>query len=251
MGNSDSKSKNGLQVSTPSTAELAAAYREKVQARLESEFDKKADIQHNALSRDAFQSCLRRIEEEFDLFAISGSHLSLGLFESIVKIHPGGNHLMTKSEYASAMGLLFNNCDQSVLISATTQAILKWYEVVRTPGITYTRISDEILVSFFEASWRHAWLRLGHKLSSNACLNGKAETDALSRFADSHAKFFMGHTSQLKLYETGSTSTSGGAVDRTITISVGEETINVPTSFSFVSKPISFGRNTKISYPDL
>jgi hypothetical protein len=157
---------------------------------------------------------------------------------------------MTKSEFASAMGMLFNNCDASVLISATTQAVLKWYEISRTPGVVYTRLSDEILVAYFEASWRHAWSQMSRKLASNACLNGKAESEALLRFADVHSKYFTGHASQLKLYDTG------GAVDKTITISVGDETVHVPTSFSFVSKPVSLhapqnNRNSKISYPEL
>ena len=247
MGNSDSKTKSGIQSSTPSSAELAKAYRAKVQARLEAEFDKRADFQLNALSRESFQSCLKKIQDEFDLYNISGSPLSIGLFESVTIMRPDGKPFMTKTEYASAMGLLFNNCEQSVLISATTQAILKWYEVIRSQGTVYTRLTDEILVGFFEASWKFAWAQMHTtKLSSNACLNGKGETDAIQRFADNHSKYFSAHSGNLKLYDP---SSNPAAVDRTITVSVGDDIVHVPISFSHVSKPTV--SRTKISYPQL
>ena len=240
----------------------------KVQTRLESEFDKRADIQLNALTRDSFHACLRKVQDEFGLFNISGSPLSIGLFESCAVSHPGGKPVMTKDEYATAMGLIFHNCEQSVLISATTQAILKWYAFVKdgTTG-TYPRLTDDILVSFFEASWRFAWSELiNKKLSSNSRLNGKAETEAIQRFIDSQTKYFSSHTSELKLYDPS--SSTAPTVDRSITARVGEDYVIVPTSFSFVTRnsavsPRASGRilsdspgskqptNSRVLYPDL
>ena len=268
MGNSDSKPGKQSILTTPSSQALAQEYMRKVQLRLEAEFDKRADIQSNSLSRESFQACLRKVQDEFGLFNISGSPLSIGLFESCAVTHPGGKPLITKAEYATAMGLIFHNCEQSVLISATTQAILRWYASVKgvSPS-TYPRLTDEILVSFFEASWRFAWSELmNRKLSSNSRLNGKPETEAIQRFIDSHCKYFPLHTSELKLYD--SSSATGPAVDRSITVRVGDDYVIVPTSFSFVTKhsavsprasgrflsesPTSRGQtNSRVLYPDL
>jgi len=266
MGNSDSKpGKQSIQT-TPSSQALAQEYSRKVQSRLEAEFDKRADIQTNALTRESFQACLRKVQEEFGLFNIAGSPLSIGLFESMAVSRPGGKPLMTKTEYAAAMGLIFHNCEQSLLISATTQAILRWYASVKSgSAASYSRITDEILVAFFEASWRFAWSELvNKKLSSNARLNGKAETEAIQRFIDSHSKHFSSHPGGLKLYDSSSGTTA--TVDKSLTVRVGEDYVIVPTSFSFVTKnssvsPRASGRmssdsprgatNSRVLYPDL
>ena len=269
MGNADSKPGKQSILTTPSSQALAQEYMRKVQARLESEFYKRADIQSNALTKESFQACLRKVQEEFGLFHISGSPLSVGLFESTAVSHPGGKPVMTRSEYATAMGLIFHNCEQSLLISATTQAILRWYASSKVGSTTtYARLTDEILVSFFEASWRFAWSELiNKKLSSNARLNGKAETETIQRFVDTHTKYFAAHIGELKLYDPSSASSP--SVDKSITVRVGEDYVTVPTSFSFVTRhsavsPRASGRigsdspkngsrpsTSRVLYPDL
>lgn len=268
MGNSDSKTGKQFPQTTPSSKALAQEYMLKVQSRLEAEFDKRADIQSNSLTRESFQACLRKVQEEFGLFNISGSPLGVGLFESTAVSRPGGKAMMTKSEYASAMSLIFHHCEQSLLISATTQAILRWYASTRTAsGAVYTKLTDEILVAFFEASWRFAWNELIHKkLSSNSRLNGKSETEAIERFSESHLKYFSSHPSDLKLYDPSSTLSP--AVDKCITARIGDDYVIVPTSFSFVTRlsatsPNGSGRflsesqrrgavpTSQVLYPDL
>jgi hypothetical protein len=236
MGNSDSKTGKQFVQTTPSSKALAQEYMMKVQNRLEAEFDKRADIQSNTLTRDSFQACLRKVQEEFGLFNISGSPLGIGLFESSAVSHPDGKVVLTKSEYASAMSLLFHHCEQSLLISATTQAILRWYASTKgSTGSVYTKLTDEILVSFFEASWRFAWNELIYKkLSSNSRLNGKSETEAIQRFSESHLKYFSSHPAELKLYDPS--SASAPTVDKCITARVGDDYVVVPTSFSFVTR---------------
>jgi hypothetical protein len=247
MGNSDSKSAKHPILSTPSSKALAQEYKQKVEARLEAEFEKRADLQYNALSQESFQTCLRKIQNEFGLFNISGSPLSVGLFHSVALERPAGKPLMTKPEYASAMELMFHTCEQSVLISATTQAILRWYGTTKSKsGTMVSKLTDEILVAFFEASWRFAWNEMTtKKLGSNIRLNGKAESEAIERFMESHTKYFATHPNVLKLYDA--TSVSSPAVDRSLTVRVGEESVTVPTSFSFLSKsPISVSPRSSV-----
>jgi hypothetical protein len=226
MGNSDSKPVKGT-----STISLTSeqADRNRIHSFLELEFERRADRETKYLSRDGFQQCLKAVQDQYELRNISGSPLGIGLFEISAKERSQGKAVMSVSEYASAMAVLFNSIDASTLASLTSQAVLKWFQTFRGLPSPPSVVSDEIMICFVESSWRFAWAELSNRILSNVCLNGKSEMEAIERFSESHAKFFSAHIRELNL-------TLVPPVDRTIHVSVGDEEILVPTSFSFVSK---------------
>lgn len=220
MGNSDSKQSKPNSTTT-SNASIAQSVRIRIQTSLEAEFDKRVNAGTGGLSRDNFHSCLRTVQSDFDLYSVAGSPLGNGLFE----VFSSGQGFLTKEGYASAMGVVFdNNQTPSTLVSMTTQAILKWYEMTRPSVSPPNIITSDVLAAFYEASWTFAWSEIFRKLSSNMYLNGREETRALERFADSRKCHFAANIGSLGL-----------GPDRTITISVGDNTVSVPTSFSHMS----------------
>lgn len=227
MGNSDSKIQRR---SSTSTGQATQSHRAKIHSFLEREFNKRADPLSGHLSRSGFQLCLKTMEEEFEMYHLANSPLGIGLFEITIKEKPNGNSVMTSNEFASAMAVLFNHIEPAAMAALTTQAILKWYSHTH-PSVNPPAgvLNDEILVSFFEASWRAAWAELSERLLSNVQLNGNAETEAIQRFNDTHVKFFTSHSKELATIVSL-------AADKTIVVSVGSEAVCIPTSFSFTSK---------------
>jgi hypothetical protein len=224
-----------------------------VHTLLESEFEKRCDQSTKFINRESFQACLRSVQDQFDFYSIAGSPLGVGLFEVSCKERHGGQSVMSISEYASAMAVLFNSLDTATQVGLTSQAILKWFILTTNPAKPPSALTDDVLVAFFEASWKFAWRELTGKLLSHICLNGKAETEAIERFSETHVKFFS---------TRGAPVSVGGnpPVDRTIIVSVGDESIMVPTSFSFLSKqrksvgdtpPNGFTTKSTSAYPDL
>ena len=196
---------------------------------LETEFDKRADPQTKLLTKDGFNSCLKVVQSQFEFSNLAGSPLAIGLFEHFAKDRPGGRAVLSITEYASAMAVLFNSMDSGTLVAITAQAIMRWYQVTHRPSIPPTTLNDDILVAYFEASWLFAWTVLSARISSNFCLNGKNESEAIERFYQSHAKYFSLHPNELNLG-------GGTPSDKTIVVSIGDEEVHVPTTFSFISK---------------
>jgi hypothetical protein len=223
MGNSDSKPVKANSAAN-STISIAQSVRIRVHSALEAEFEKRVNQATGGLSRDNFHACLRVIQGDFDLYCLSGSPLGIGLFE----VFSNGQAFLSKEGYASAMGVVFDSNQTSAsLLSITTQSILKWYEISRPSMAVPTQLTNEILLAFFEASWKFAWTEVFRTLSSNMYLNGREETRALERFADSNKDFFTAsNIPNLSL---------GNNTDRTISISVGDTVVSVPTSFSYMS----------------
>jgi hypothetical protein len=197
--------------------------------------------------------CLRNVQEQFDFYSIAGSPLGIGLFEISCKERTGGQPLMSITEYASAMAVLFNSLDPATQLGLSSQAVLKWFAVTANPSKPPTSLTDEVLGAFFEASWRFAWMELHGKLLSNVCLNGKAETEAIERFNETHSKYFATHAGMLLIGNNPPT-------DRTIIVSVGDESVYIPTAFSFVSRqrkstgetpPNGNAARSSSAYPDL
>lgn len=247
MGNSDSKQQKGTSGTPPQSQQ---PYQTRVHSMLESEFEKRSDYQKSHMSCEAFQACLKTVQDEFDLYSIAYSPLGVGLFELYTDERPEMKSVMSLSEYAMAMAVLFNNNDPSTVFNITTQAILRWYAVKQNLPSVPRDVTKEMIISFFEASWSFAWSELSRRVLSNVCLNGKAETEAIQRFSETHSKYFATNPSCLSLKAT----------DRTITVSVGDETVQVPTSFSYLSRPRTNGSETpplhsrrkgNITYPEL
>lgn len=214
MGNSDSKqSRTSRQSITSSSSPAVVDPRAKIGAYLKSEFDKYCDITTDCLSSEAFHTCLRSVQEEFDLYNIADSPLCVGLFALSAVERPGGRPVMTRAEYTSATSALLNSED----IALTNKSILQWHGSSRK-----TTATDEILTSFYEASYRFAFAEMNRKLLSNMYLNGTWETDAISRFSELHVK-------KLAVVDKSSGD------DRTIHLCVGTESVSVPTSFSYLS----------------
>lgn len=249
MGNSDSKQLKGTSNISLTSAQ---AYRNGLHSFLEREFEKRADSASKQLSRDGFQACLRAVQEQYDLKSIASSPLGIGLFELSAKERPGNRPVLSISEYASAMAVIFNNMEQPVLSSMTTQAILKWYQFANTLPNMPTAITDDIVVAFFDATWRFAWSELSRRILSNVCLNGKGEAEAIGRFSEAGAKFFDSHASELNTVETS-------LLDNTISVSIGDEEVLAPTSFSFIAKsnqrgsdfPTGTNKRAVVAYPEL
>lgn len=245
MGNSDSKPSKGSSA-VPLTS--AQSYQSRVHALLESEFIKRSESPQTHISFEGFQACLKSVQDEFDLYSISNSPLGIGLFELYADEKPDSKGLMSMSEYAMAMAVLFNNNDPSTIFKITSQAMLKWYALKNNLATAPRELSSEAVIEFFEASWTFAWAELLKRLLSNACLNGKAETEAIQRFSETHVKFFA--STPNSLFAKG--------IDRTIVVSVGDEVVQVPTSFSYLSRPRNPGSDTppfrnkaKNAYPEL
>jgi len=232
MGNSDSK-----QPKSTGTVPLTSlqSYQSRVHSLLESEFLKRCEPQKTHISCNGFQACLKTVQDEFQLYSIAYSPLGIGLFESYVSEKPEGRALMSMSEYAIAMAVLFNPNDPGTVFGITSQAILKWYAAKFFPQALPRELNNEVIVAFFEASWSFAWSELAKRLLSNVCLNGKAETEAIQRFSDTHMKYFASAPNSLSLKLS---------VDRTVCVSVGDESVQVPTSFSYISKPRLPGSET-------
>jgi hypothetical protein len=231
MGNSDSKGGKN----TPRTSLTSSqSYKSKVHTTLESEFAKRADPQSGTLSRDGFHACLKAIQGQFDFVNIAYSPLATGLFEISLKERPGGKSLMTITEFASAMAVLFNNLDANTLTALTNQSILRWFQVTFSPKNLPATPSEEILISFFEASWKFGWSELSNRIISNVCLNGKSETDAIERFSEANRKFFITHPGELNVALLP-------PVDKTIILSIGDEEVQIPTSFSFIIRNRGIG----------
>jgi hypothetical protein len=250
MGNSDSKVGKGASATSLTSAQ---AYRNKVHALLESEFDKRADPTTKMISRDGFHSCLRAIQTQFDFSDFAFSPLATGLFEISAKERPSGKPLMSISEYASAMAVLFNNLDANSLASLTNQSVIRWFNFTNHSSIVTQAPTEEMLVAFFEASWNFGWGELSGRLSSNYILNGKSECDAIDRFRENHIKFFAYHSKELSL-------SLAPPQDKTILMVIGDEEVQVPTSFSFISRQKNAGQDpspvrslnqASSAYPDI
>ena len=237
MGNSDSKGGR-----TTPTASVSQTYKSKVHSFLEQEFDKRSDPNTKNLSRDGFHACLKAIQEQFDFINLAYSPLAIGLFEISSKERPGGKHVITITEFASAMAVLFNNLDSNTLMALTNQSILKWYEACFNPKMVSPSPTEEILVAFFEASWKFAWFELSNRIISNVCLNGKGEAEAIERFGEIHKKFFSAHPSELSLAVSP-------PVDKNIVLSIGDEEVRIPTSFSFIMRQRVPGREYPSNKP--
>lgn len=226
MGNSDSKSAKG----TPGASLTSAqSYRNEVHTLLEVEFHKRADTVTQLLSRDGFHACLRSVQVQFDFNHFAGSPLATGLIEHFARERPGGKAVLSITEYASAMAVLFNNMDAATMTRLTNQAILRWFQVVHRPTSVPASLTDDILVAYFEAVWVFAWAELSTRVSSNFCLNGKSETEAIEKFCQANSKYFSAHPHELSL-------AAGSPLDKTLVVSIGDEEVSVPTSFSFLSK---------------
>lgn len=231
MGNSDSKQLKGTSNISLTSAQ---AYRNGVHSFLEKEFEKRADPTTKQLSREGFQACLKAVQEQYDLKSIASSPLGIGLFELSAKERPGNKAVLSINEYASAMAVIFNSIDQPVLASLTTQGILKWYQFANTLPTAPTAVSEDILVAYFDSTWRFAWSELSSRILSNICLNGKGEAEAIGRFCEAGAKFLHSHPSELNVFALPIS-------DKSISVSIGDEEVIVPTSFSFIAKSTQRG----------
>ena len=251
MGNSDSKvSKSSRQSITSSTWSSAGDTRARMQVIVESEFERNRDPRSGCLGVEGFQRCLQSVQEQFDLFSIANSPLGVGLFYSSSADRSGEQAIMNKAEYMTALTALLNNTDPNVANTLTLQCIQRWYCSTHKDQ-DLPSISDEMIGWFFEASWRFAFQEMHRRLSSNVSLRGAAESDAIARFREGHIK---------DLHKTLGRVGLNTSMDRTLVVTVGEETVSVPTSFSNLSKRratpeatprVESFRKSAGAYPDL
>ena len=248
MGNSDSKpTKQG---GTPSPSHHGTNPNA-IRGIIEREFLKRSQQSPGYISRDGFQSCLRTIQTELDLFAIAKSPLGLGLFEMYAKERPNGQAVISAVEYAAAISILFDGVDIATQTRLTAQCILDWYSLTHTSSQAPTAVTDDMVIAFYEATWKFAWSELRMMLLSNACLNGKDESEAILRFSESNLKHFNANCT------TGWVLTCP-PTDRTISVRIGDDVVHVPTSFSFTSNRGISGLQLRsrpavpaVAYPEL
>lgn len=225
MGNSDSKqSKSSRQSIRSSVLSGSDDTRSKIQGQLTAEFDKNADPVLGTITSESFHNCLRSVQDKFDLYSIADSPLCIGLFYASVQ----SASVMNQSEYSLAISALLNTADSNVS-ELTTRSILKWYSHSRKMAESNS-MTSEIMQAFLEASWRFGFVEMSRKLLSNKILNGTSESEAISRFSESNIR---------------SLSAQSPYIDRGICVTVGDESLTVPTSFSHLNG------SSRGAYPEL